>query len=30
VAVPLAWHELKGLLSADAFTMKDVLKRLKT
>ena len=30
VAVPLAWDELKGLKSASAFTMKDVLKRLKT
>ncbi len=29
VAVPLAWEELKGLKSANAFTMKDVLKRLK-
>jgi bifunctional non-homologous end joining protein LigD len=29
VAVPLAWGELKGLESASAFTMKDVLKRLK-
>jgi bifunctional non-homologous end joining protein LigD len=29
VAVPLAWEELKGLKSASAFTMKDVLKRLK-
>ena len=29
VAVPLAWEELKGLESASAFTMKDVLKRLK-
>jgi bifunctional non-homologous end joining protein LigD len=29
VAVPLAWDELKGLESASAFTMKDVLKRLK-
>jgi bifunctional non-homologous end joining protein LigD len=29
VALPLAWEELKGLKSASAFTMKDVLKRLK-
>jgi bifunctional non-homologous end joining protein LigD len=29
VAVPLAWQELKALESASAFTMKDVLKRLK-
>jgi len=29
VAVPLAWEELKALKSANAFTMKDVLKRLK-
>jgi bifunctional non-homologous end joining protein LigD len=29
VAVPLAWDELKGLKSASAFTMRDVLKRLK-
>jgi bifunctional non-homologous end joining protein LigD len=29
VAVPLEWTELKGLTSASAFTMKDVLKRLK-
>jgi bifunctional non-homologous end joining protein LigD len=29
VAVPLAWKELRGLKSASAFTMKDVLKRLK-
>ncbi|HTM47230.1 MAG TPA: DNA ligase D [Bryobacteraceae bacterium] len=29
VAVPLAWDELKGLKSASAFTMTDVLKRLK-
>jgi bifunctional non-homologous end joining protein LigD len=29
VAVPLAWDELKELKSADAFTIKDVLKRLK-
>ena len=29
VAVPLAWEELKGLKSASAFTMNDVLKRLK-
>lgn len=29
VAVPLAWDELKGLKSANAFTLKDVLKRLK-
>ena len=29
VAVPLAWDELIGLKSASAFTMKDVLKRLK-
>jgi bifunctional non-homologous end joining protein LigD len=29
VAVPLAWNELKGLKSASAFTMKDVLNRLK-
>ena len=29
VAVPLAWEELRGLKSASAFTMKDVLKRLK-
>jgi bifunctional non-homologous end joining protein LigD len=29
VAVPLAWDEVKGLKSASAFTMKDVLKRLK-
>ena len=29
VAVPLAWEELKALKSASAFTMKDVLKRLK-
>ena len=29
-AVPLAWEELKGLKSASAFTMKDVLKRIKT
>jgi bifunctional non-homologous end joining protein LigD len=29
VAVPLGWDELKGLKSASAFTMKDVLTRLK-
>ena len=29
VAVPLEWEELKKLESASAFTMKDVLKRLK-
>jgi bifunctional non-homologous end joining protein LigD len=29
VAVPLSWDELKGLKAANAFTMKDVLKRLK-
>ena len=29
VAVPLEWEELKALKSASAFTMKDVLKRLK-
>jgi bifunctional non-homologous end joining protein LigD len=29
VAVPLAWDELKGLKSASAFTIRDVLKRLK-
>jgi bifunctional non-homologous end joining protein LigD len=29
VAVVLAWDELKGLKAANAFTMKDVLKRLK-
>ena len=29
VAVPLEWTELKGLKSASAFTMNDVLKRLK-
>ena len=29
VAVPLAWEELNGLESASAFTIKDVLKRLK-
>ena len=29
VAVPLAWDELKALQSGNAFTMKDVLKRLK-
>ncbi|HUQ94628.1 MAG TPA: DNA ligase D [Bryobacteraceae bacterium] len=29
VAVPLAWDELKGLESASAFSMKEVLKRLK-
>lgn len=29
VAVPLSWDELQGLKSANAFTMKDVLKRLK-
>jgi bifunctional non-homologous end joining protein LigD len=29
VAVPLSWDELRGLKSANAFTMKDVLKRLK-
>src|SRR5204863_4970191 len=29
VAVPLAWDELKGLKSASAFIMTDVLKRLK-
>ena len=29
VAVPLGWDELKGLKSPSAFTMKDVLKRLK-
>nr|MDP9115124.1 non-homologous end-joining DNA ligase [Acidobacteriota bacterium] len=29
VAVPLAWDELKGLKSASAFAMKDVLKRMK-
>lgn len=29
VAVPLAWDELKGLKAASAFTMKDVVKRLK-
>jgi DNA primase len=27
-AVPLEWDELKGLRSASAFTMKDVLKRM--
>ena len=30
VAVPLAWEELDGLTSASAFTIKAVLKRLKT
>ena len=30
VAVPLSWDELGGLESASAFTMKDVLERLKT
>ena len=30
VAVPLVWEELKGLKSASAFTMNDVLKRLKS
>jgi bifunctional non-homologous end joining protein LigD len=29
VAVPLSWDELKCLKSANGFTMKDVLKRLK-
>jgi bifunctional non-homologous end joining protein LigD len=29
VAVPLAWDELKTLKSGNAFTMNDVLKRLK-
>jgi bifunctional non-homologous end joining protein LigD len=29
VAVPLSWNELDGLKSANTFTMKDVLKRLK-
>ncbi len=29
VAVALAWDELKGLKSASAFRVKDVLKRLK-
>lgn len=29
VAVPLSWDELKTLRSASAFTIKDVLKRLK-
>ena len=29
VAVPLSWDELKGLKSANGFTLKDVLKRLK-
>ena len=29
VAVPLSWDELNGIKSASAFTMKDVLKRLK-
>jgi bifunctional non-homologous end joining protein LigD len=29
VAAPLEWNELKGLKSANQFTMKDVLKRLK-
>jgi bifunctional non-homologous end joining protein LigD len=29
VAVPLSWDELKGLKAANAFAMKDVLKRLK-
>jgi bifunctional non-homologous end joining protein LigD len=29
VAVPLSWDELKGLKAANAFTMKDVLRRLK-
>jgi len=28
VAVPLSWNELAGLKSANAFTIKDVLKRL--
>jgi bifunctional non-homologous end joining protein LigD len=30
VAVPLEWDELKRLKSASQFTMKDVLKRIKT
>jgi bifunctional non-homologous end joining protein LigD len=30
VAVPLEWDELKALKSANAFTMKDVLKRVKS
>jgi len=29
VAVPLSWDELKGLKAANAFTIKNVLKRLK-
>ena len=29
VAVPLSWNELDGLKAANAFTMKDVLKRLR-
>src|SRR5205085_9246102 len=29
VALPISWDELNGLKSANAFTMKDVLKRLK-
>jgi bifunctional non-homologous end joining protein LigD len=29
VAVPLEWKELKDLKSADQFTMKDVLTRVK-
>lgn len=29
VAVPLSWDELEGLKSASAFTIRDVLKRLK-
>ena len=29
VAVPLSWDELDGLQAANAFTIKDVLKRLK-
>jgi DNA primase len=27
--MPLSWEELKELKAANAFTMKDVLKRLK-
>jgi len=30
VAVPLDWKELNSLESSDQFTMKDVLKRLKS
>jgi len=30
VAMPVEWEELKGLKSASQFTMKDVLKRLKS